>query len=529
MPAPPITGAVIRRNACLACLLFVMVVPRLAFASPSPSTDGNPETVLQATTVWSVDRARAGDRIGLAVVMQIAPGFHINADRSQITPQPMFAPYPTQIQILETFPDVLLEAPRFPQAHAIEAAFAPKPLMVFDGRVTVFIPMMVPSGFKEDTLRLKIALKYQACDETTCLLPQTVTLTTDLPAARNGSPPREVDPDLFRTMTSADRAAPAEVPVSILGIEINLPAAGTGLGLILVLAAAGGLMLNLTPCVLPMIPIKIMSLSNAAQKNPRRCLLLGAATFTGLMAFWLLLGLAIALSSEFTAISQLFQLPFFTIAVGLIIAVLAVGMCGAFSIPLPQFIYRLNPREESLAGAFGIGILSAVLSTPCTAPVMGTAAAWATTQEPRLTLAVFAAIGTGMGLPYLVLSAAPGLVQRMPRSGPAGVLIKQTMGLFLMAAAAYFLGAGVSALTVAPPDPPSRIYWWGVMGFIAAGGALGRRAPVGDHPAPADEGHLPSGGTIGIGGVHSGWFALYRHGSGGMGLLHGGTLPESAG
>jgi thiol:disulfide interchange protein DsbD len=76
----------------------------------------------------------------------------------------------------------------------------------------------------------------------------------------------------------------------------------------------------------------------------------------------------------------------------------------------------------------------------------------------------------GMALPYLVLSAAPGLVQRMPRSGPVGELVKQTMGLFLMAAAMYFLGAGLSALVVRPPDPPSRIYWWGVMGFIAAGG-----------------------------------------------------------
>ena len=154
----------------------------------------------------------------------------------------------------------------------------------------------------------------------------------------------------------------------------------------------------------------------------------------------------------------------------MIIAVLAVGMYGAFSIPLPQFVYRLNPRGETLHGAFGIGALTAILSTPCTAPVMGTAAAWAATQRPAFTLAVFTAIGMGMALPYLVLSAAPGLVQRMPRSGPIGTMIKETMSLFLLAAAAYFLGAGLSALTVRPPDPPSRDYWWVVMGFVAAGG-----------------------------------------------------------
>ncbi len=101
---------------------------------------------------------------------------------------------------------------------------------------------------------------------------------------------------------------------------------------------------------------------------------------------------------------------------------------------------------------------------------MGTVAAWAATQKPGLTLVVFAAIGTGMALPDLVLSAAPGLVMRIPRSGAIGAVIKETMGLFLLAAASYFLGAGLSALTVAPPDPPSRAYWWVVMAFIAAGG-----------------------------------------------------------
>ena len=104
---------------------------------------------------------------------------------------------------------------------------------------------------------------------------------------------------------------------------------------------------------------------------------------------------------------------------------------------------------------------------------MGTVAAWAATQQAGLTLVVFAAIGTGMALPYLVLSAAPGLVQRIPRSGPMGALVKETMGLLLLGAAAYFLGAGLSALAVSPPDPPSRAYWWAVMGFIAAGGVWG--------------------------------------------------------
>jgi thiol:disulfide interchange protein DsbD len=191
----------------------------------------------------------------------------------------------------------------------------------------------------------------------------------------------------------------------------------------------------------------------------------------GVFAFWIGLGVLIALVSDFTATNQLFQYPAFTILVGIIIGVMALGMFGFFSIRLPQFIYMINPQQDSLRGSFALGILAAVLSTPCTAPFMGAAAAWAATQGPLTTISTFAAIGGGMALPYLLLSAFPNLVGRMPKAGPASELIKQVMGLFMLAAAAYFLGVGISALLSSPPNPPGKFYWWPVMGLVAAGGA----------------------------------------------------------
>jgi thiol:disulfide interchange protein DsbD len=80
------------------------------------------------------------------------------------------------------------------------------------------------------------------------------------------------------------------------------------------------------------------------------------------------------------------------------------------------------------------------------------------------------AIGFGMALPYLILSASPKLVEKMPKTGPGSMLIKQVMGLFMLAAAAYFIGVGLSAVFTTPPDPTSKLYWWPVMGFVAAGG-----------------------------------------------------------
>jgi thiol:disulfide interchange protein DsbD len=76
-----------------------------------------------------------------------------------------------------------------------------------------------------------------------------------------------------------------------------------------------------------------------------------------------------------------------------------------------------------------------------------------------------------MAAPYLILSASPALLEKMPRTGPVSVLVKQIMGLFMLAAAAYFIGSGLSAALSSPPDPPNKLYWWVVMGVVAAGGA----------------------------------------------------------
>ena len=231
----------------------------------------------------------------------------------------------------------------------------------------------------------------------------------------------------------------------------------------------GGFLLNLTPCVLPVIPIKIMSLSASAGSR-RKTFFLGIWMMLGVLSLWLGLGIAIALVSGFTATNQLFQYPAFTIAIGLFIGVMAIGMGGLFSIRLPNAVYMFNPKHDSWYGSFMFGIMTAVLSTPCTAPFMGAAAAWAATQSPILTMTVFGSIGFGMATPYLVLAAYPQLVDKMPRAGAASELIKQVMGLFMLAAAVYFLGVGFVGIFQQEGAPPSRAYLWIVAGCVAVAG-----------------------------------------------------------
>lgn len=453
----------------LACLLAA-ALPQLAWAEAAS---------VSAALVWPAARARPGEALPLAVVVKISEGVHINADAKQIRPSGSFRPYPTKLTVVNADEGLHSEAPLYPPAQRFKTSYAQGGLMSFSGTTVIYLPITFAAELApgaEPGLELELA--YQACTESQCLLPQTIRLKTRLPLAAFGEAAPLTHQKLFADYQARrqEAAAGSGVHFALFGWKFSVNGASwPGVLLLLATAAFGGMLLNCTPCVLPLIPIKIISLSYAA-KNRRQCFLLGAAMSLGVLAFWLVLGGMIALVSGFSSTNQLFQYPAFTVAVGLIIGIMALGMFDFFSLPLPEWLYLIHPEQDSVHGSFGLGILAAVLSTPCTAPFMGAAAAWAAAQPPAATLSVFAAIGSGMAFPYLALSAAPHLVRRMPRTGPASLLIKQVMGLLMLAAAAYFIGVGAATLLATAEQPPSRLYWWPVMGCsLAAGGWLAWR------------------------------------------------------
>lgn len=437
----------------------------------SPVSEKPAGEIVKVRTAWSLNRVHPKSHVILAVVFDIAKDFHINADKSQIIPVKDLILFPTKVQVIEASEGITVEAPQFPQAHSLKVDFADKNMMFFTGQAVIYLPMKIDKKVEPGLLNFKVQIGYQACDAQTCLLPKNAVVEEILEVVESDQKPIEINKELFAgyKTAQADVAARA-VRFDLFGWTFSVNVSSWfGKILLMLTAVLGGGLLNFTPCVLPIIPIKIISLSTAAE-NRKRCFILGLTMSLGILVFWLALGMMVALVTGFTAANQLFQYPVFTILIGGIIAVMAVGMCGLFSVRLPGFIYMINPRQDSLHGSFGLGILTAILSTPCTAPFMGAAAAWAATQHPVTTITTFAFIGSGMAMPYLILSASPGLVKKMPKTGPASELIKQVMGLFMLAAAAYFIGSGLSALLSNPPDPPSRVYWWGVMTFCAAAG-----------------------------------------------------------
>ncbi len=455
---------------------MLLLLAAAARAGPPPGllapASSEAEPTVSIRTAWSTDRARPGDTLILAVVIDIREGFHVIADAAQVGEVRGFSPYPTQVRLLRATEGIVAESPRFPPAAPMQAEFVAERIMTFEGRTVIHLPVRLAPGTPVGTAVLGLEVAVQACAADWCEIPQKFILEADLSVVPAGEAVSAVNPELFAPALhpAADAARDDTVRFDLFGWSFALNAASTsGLFLLFAVAALGGVLLNFTPCVLPLIPIKIFSMSQAAER-PARLAALGAFTFLGVTAFWLALGVLVSVVSGFTAAHQLFHYPLFTIGVGSVIGIMALALLGGRSLQLPAFIYAFHPAQNTLPGAFGIGILTAILSTPCTAPFMGAAAAWAVAQVPGITLLTFSAVGIGMGLPYLVLAAFPRLVRRMPRSGPASELPKQVMAIFMLAAAAYFAGTGVSSLAAEPGTPPSQAYWWPVMGLCAAAG-----------------------------------------------------------
>ncbi len=425
---------------------------------------GGTASKVSVSTLWSQSAVRPGDKIYLAVQFDIDKDYKINY--RSVSEDGLI---PTSVKVTESSDSLQPTSARFLEPD--EFPYLDKNVKGYRGDKSdtgdtyVFIQVAVSPDAKPGTATLKLEVIAQACDKTTCLADSKYTPTATIDIVAPNTPVETLHADIFELVESASN----DLEFKLFNWTLSVNPENTLF--ILILAAFGGFLLNFTPCVLPMIPIKIIGLSQSAG-NRRKCFFLGLIMSIGVIAFWLAIGAAISFITGFNSVSNLFQNPLFTIAIGILIVGMGIGMCGLFAVRLPQWVYKINPKHDSIHGSFLFGIMTAVLATPCTAPFMGTAIGWATQQNSStIVLSIFAAVGFGMALPYAVLATFPALVDRMPRTGPASELIKQVMGILMFAAGTFFLGAGLSGQLASPPDPPSRLYWWAVTVFVVIAGA----------------------------------------------------------
>ncbi len=227
------------------------------------------------------------------------------------------------------------------------------------------------------------------------------------------------------------------------GIE---PGANQGLTIAraLGLGLLGGFILNLMPCVLPVIALKIFGFIGQAGESRQRVFRVGLAFVAGIFAWFMMLAALVvgarAAGHELAWAFQ-FQNPVFVFSMAILVFVFALNLLGLFEIWIPGTgrIVSLSSKE-GYGGAFLHGAFATLLATPCTGPFLGPVLPLAFTQSAGVTFAMFAAIATGMGLPYLVLTAQPAWMRFLPKPGPWMVRLKQLMGFLLLGTVVWLLG-----------------------------------------------------------------------------------------
>jgi thiol:disulfide interchange protein DsbD len=209
-------------------------------------------------------------------------------------------------------------------------------------------------------------------------------------------------------------------------------------------AFIGGLILNLMPCVLPVLSLKVFSLVRHAGENPKTAWKQGAAFTVGvIISFWILAGLLLILRAAGNHLGWGFQMqsPGFVLALIFLFFLLGLNLFGVFELgtSLVGLDAKATGKFHGLTSSFLNGVLATVAATPCTAPFMGSSLGFAAQQPPFVAMLIFTFLALGMATPYLLLTIFPGALRYVPKPGAWMEAFKQFMGFLLMATVVFLI------------------------------------------------------------------------------------------
>jgi len=259
-------------------------------------------------------------------------------------------------------------------------------------------------------------------------------LSTSPPTAPTANNPAQTDiaaPDV------PSLSAPDQYDLA----QVRVDDSTRSIGHYIALAFVGGLILNLMPCVLPVISLKVMSFVEQAGKSRAHALALNLWYSAGIISVFLLLGLLAATIK--LSWGEQFGSTAFNVTVACVVFAMALSLLGVWEVPIPGFFgsgsIRKAASQEGALGAFLKGVVTTILATPCTAPFMAAAVAWAVTQSIGTKLVVFTTLGIGMASPYLLIGVFPELLRFMPKPGAWMETFKQISGFVLLATVVFIL------------------------------------------------------------------------------------------
>lgn len=387
-----------------------------------------------------------GQQFTVELTAIINPSWHINSNK----PNDEFL-IPSVVSAKGK--NIKLVTIKYPKPHELNFSFSDSPVSVFEGETKIGLTFEVQENASAGKLNVEVILDYQACNDVTCLPPNSTSTNFEVTASE------KTESTLKEGTTQDISVSKDSFEVSLVDIKnqnlnneketvqveqketdsVSSTLKKSGLFLSLLFIFLAGLALNLTPCVYPLIPITIGYFGGQAEGKTSRLFLLGLLYMLGMAITYSVIGVVTSLSGAI--FGTLLQNPYIIFGIALLFIALALSQFGVYEFKLPDaLVMKAGGARGGAYGAFFMGLTMGIVAAPCIGPfVLGLVTYVAAKGDPYNGFLMFFVLALGLGFPYLLLAVFSGKIKNLPRAGVWMEGVKHIFGFLLIGLAFYFL------------------------------------------------------------------------------------------
>ena len=418
-----------RRPFLLNVFLAFVYFGILGFVQAQAELPANSAGVVSVEGFPSLRPVHPGTVFSIAVQVKVKEGWHVNAHEGL----PEFF-IPAELSLGPGSSVSLVSLPRYPAGEKKALGGAAQAYPVYEGTVVFFAGVKLSADAPVGKMNLPFQLGVQACNNQICLAPAAVPVSIPIEVANLNQPVVPVHPELFQGGLTSQSGMDEQENIIAEYLRKN------GILITFLLIFLGGLALNLTPCVYPMIPITISFFGNLKAEKPSVILGRAVAYVVGISITYSSLGVTAALTGKILGSSL--QSPLVLIGISLVLVILSFSMFGLYEIQAPSWLLNkiASTSTQGWLGALGMGLVFGIVAAPCVDPFsIGLLTFVAAKANPFLGFIMFFTLSLGLGFPYVWLGFFSNELQRLPKSGMWMIWVKKVFGLILLGMPLYFL------------------------------------------------------------------------------------------
>ena len=406
----------------------------------------SPKDVVSVDIFLSQDRIHRGGEVKFVLITEIKEGWHINAnqvDNEFVIPTEIF---------IDTLEGMTASSSIFPEFERKQFPFSEDALPVFEGKINIITSLSFGDQIPIGEIIVNGSIYYQACDDRMCLPPIEIPWNFNIDVVNAREDVTEINQDLFHDKKTVEENTETDTVEGWIQSK--------GLFITFILVFFGGLALNLTPCVYPLIPITVSYFANQSTGKISRSFVLALFYVLGMALTYSILGVVAAITGSL--LGSALQNPLVLIFIALVFFALSFSMFGLYEIRVPQSLASVGGKSrQGIFGALFMGLTVGIIAAPCIGPFVVSLLIFVGEQgNPFLGFWLFFTLALGLGVPFLILGTFSSMISSMPQSGVWMVWVRKLFGVILIGMAVYFLETLI----------PVRIYQFVLAVLLISGG-----------------------------------------------------------